>query len=278
MADAASSVTAAPPPAAPPEAAAPAAAGVWLYRLAPVLALVVGLSRWEAGCRLAKIPVYVLPPPSAILSAATGVAPLDWLGHAWATLQVALLGYAVSVLLSLPLAMAITGSKLLSRTLVPWLVVIQSTPIVAIAPIIVVTLGAGVLPRVVITMLISFFPMVIATATGLAAAPPELIELSRSLRASRGREYTQIRMPYAVPYIFGALKVSTTLSVVGAVVAEFVAAERGLGYLILFSTSSFKVPVAFAALAILVCCSLLFFAIITALQGRLFPWSVTPQA
>ena len=179
---------------------------------------------------------------------------------------------------ALPLAMAITRSRLLSRTLVPWLVVIQSTPIVAIAPIIVVTLGAGVLPRVVITTLISFFPIVIATATGLAAAPPELIELSRSLRATAAREYTQIRMPYAVPHLFGALKVATTLSVIGAVVAEFVAAEKGLGYLILFSTSSFKVPVAFAALGILVACSLLFYLLIGWLQGRLFPWSLAPSS
>jgi NitT/TauT family transport system permease protein len=108
---------------------------------------------------------------------------------------VALIGYAAAIAVALPLAVGITGSPLLSRTLMPWLVVIQSTPIVAIAPIIVVTLGAGTLPRVVITALIAFFPLVISTATGLAAVPPELIELSRSLRASRAREYGLIRMP-----------------------------------------------------------------------------------
>jgi NitT/TauT family transport system permease protein len=90
----------------------------------------------------------------------------------------------------------------------------------------------------VITTLIAFFPIVISTATGLSAVPNELVELSRSLRAPRSREYTQIRLPYAVPYVFAALKVAITLSVIGAVVAEFVAAERGLGYLILFATSS----------------------------------------
>ena len=252
--------------------------GALLMRLAPLLAFGVVLIAWEAGCRVFAVPPFVLPTPSSIVLAATGFGAAAWAGHAWATVQVALLGYGVAVALSLPLAMAITRSRLLSRTLVPWLVVIQSTPIVAIAPIIVVTLGAGVLPRVVITTLISFFPIVIATATGLAAAPPELIELSRSLRATAAREYTQIRMPYAVPHLFGALKVATTLSVIGAVVAEFVAAEKGLGYLILFSTSSFKVPVAFAALGILVACSLLFYLLIGWLQGRLFPWSLAPSS
>jgi ABC-type nitrate/sulfonate/bicarbonate transport system permease component len=166
------------------------------------------------------------------------------------------------------------SSKALSRTLLPWLVVVQSTPIVAIAPIIVVTLGAGTLPRVVITMLIAFFPIVISTAAGLASVPPELIELSRSLRATRAREYWQIRMPHAVPYIFSSLKVAITLAIVGAVVAEFVAAERGLGYLILFATSSFKVPVAFASLALLVGSSLALYALIVLLHRRLFPWSL----
>ncbi len=253
------------------------AASRLLFRLAPALAFVAVIALWELGCRLLNVPPFVLPPPSAILEAATGFGPAAWAGHAWATLSVALIGYLIAIALALPLAAAITGSPILARTLVPWLVVIQSTPIVAIAPIIVVTLGAGMLPRVVITTLITFFPIVVGTATGLAAVPAELLELSRSLRATRGREYGQIRFPWAVPHLFSALKVATTLSVIGAVVAEFVAAERGLGYLILFSTSSFKVPTAFAALALLVLCSLLLYNVVSQLQVRLFRWSL-PEA
>ncbi|MFA9439103.1 ABC transporter permease [Uliginosibacterium sp. sgz301328] len=245
-----------------------------LDRFAPVLAFVLVLAVWEAACRLFRIPVFVLPAPSAVAISVGELGASRWAEHTLATLSVALTGYVVAILLALPLAIAITGSRFLSRTLLPWLIVIQSTPIVAIAPIIVVTLGAGMLPRVVITTLIAFFPLVISTATGLASVPAELIELSRSLRAGRSREYWQIRMPYAIPYIFSALKVAITLAVIGAVVAEFVAAEKGLGYLILFSTSSFKVPVAFAALALLVSCSLALFALIGWLHRRLFPWSL----
>jgi NitT/TauT family transport system permease protein len=249
----------------------------WLDRYAPALTFLALLAAWELVCRLTGIASYVRPAPSAIVQAAFSLAGRQWLRHALATLDVAFLGFALAILIALPLAIGITSSRLLSRTVLPLLVVIQSTPIVAVAPIIVVTLGADMLPRIVITTMISFFPLVISTATGLASVPPELIELSRSLKAPRRREYTQIRLPYAVPYIFSALKVSSTLAVVGAVVAEFVAADLGLGYLILFSTSSFKVPLAFASLIILVAASLAVFRLIGLAQKWWFPWSVSKE-
>ncbi|MDM0046167.1 ABC transporter permease [Variovorax dokdonensis] len=247
-------------------------------RHASLLSFIAVLVLWEVACRAIPLPVFVLPSPSAIVTSAMEVGGARWLEHLLATLQVAVSGYLVAIAIALPLAIGLTNSALLSRTVMPWLVVVQSTPIVAIAPIIVVTLGAGNLPRIVITTLISFFPLVISTATGLASVPPEMIELSRSLRAPRTREYTQIRLPFAIPYIFSALKVAITLAVIGAVVAEFVAAELGLGYMILFATSSFKVPVAFASLAILVCCSLALYSLIVWLQRRLFPWSLGSSA
>lgn len=249
-----------------------------LQRHVSLIVFLLVLAGWEAACHLLAVPEYILPAPSVVWHAALDLGLARWLDHLGATLSVALVGYALAIALALPLAVAITRSALLSRIIMPWLVVIQSTPIVAIAPIIVVTLGAGVLPRVVITTLISFFPLVVSTALGLSSVPAELIELSRSLRATSARQYWQIRMPFAVPYVFSALKVSITLSVVGAVVAEFVAAEKGLGYMILFSTSSFKVPVAFAALILLVLCSLTLYGIVQQAQRRLFPWSQRAQA
>ena len=249
-----------------------------LQRHASLLVFLAALAIWECSCRLAQIPEYIFPAPSVIWSAAAELGLPRWLEHVTATLQVALIGYALAIALAIPLAIAITRSQLLSKIIMPWLVVIQSTPIVAVAPIIVVTLGAGLLPRVVITTLIAFFPLVVSTALGLASVPAELVELSRSLRATTSRQYWQIRMPFAVPYVFSALKVSITLAIVGAVVAEFVAAEKGLGYLILFATSSFKVPVAFAALALLVLCSLLLYGGVQQLHKRFFPWSQSTPA
>jgi NitT/TauT family transport system permease protein len=144
------------------------------------------------------------------------------------------MGYAVAIVVSIPLAVALASSRFLSRTRYPIIVIVQSTPIVAVAPIIVVTLGASDLPRVAITFLITFFPIVVSTLTGLMATPEELVELSRSLRAGRAREMLRIRLPLAVPFIFSALKISTTPAVIGAAVAEFVAAERGLGFSLCF--------------------------------------------
>jgi NitT/TauT family transport system permease protein len=245
-----------------------------LSPFAPLLTFVAILAIWEFVCRTFAVPSFVLPMPSAIVRAGSDLAAAQWRGHFLSTLEVVLAGYAIAIVVSLPLAMFLSASRFLSRTILPLLVIIQSTPVVAIAPIIVVILGTGILPRVVITFMISFMPLVISTAAGLQSAPTELIELSRSLRAGRRREYLQIRLPCAVPYIFSGLKVSITLAVIGSVVGEFVASDQGLGYLILISTSFFKVAQSFAALGVLVASSLILFQLVVLLRRLLFPWSL----
>ncbi|MCM2292474.1 ABC transporter permease [Allorhizobium sp. BGMRC 0089] len=245
--------------------------------LAALTSGLVILLVWELAVRLFAIPSYLVPAPSAIVAGFSAVEPARWGAHIWATLHVALMGYALSIVIAIPLAILLVRSPFLSKTLYPLLVVVQSTPVVAIAPIIIVVLGAGDAPRVVITCLITFFPMVVSTATGLAATPPELIELSRSLRASSFREMTQIRLPFAIPYIFSALKISITLSVIGAVVAEFCASEAGIGYFIQFSTSMFKLPQAWAGLVVLAAMSLILFQLVALIQRLFFPWSLPKQ-
>ncbi|MAC80176.1 MAG: ABC transporter permease [Rhodobacteraceae bacterium] len=252
-----------------------------LVRMPVVLPLFTFLSvlvLWEAGTRLFAVPSYILPAPSRILTGFGAVDFARWMAHIWATLRVALMGYGAAILISLPIAIGLAKSRLLSRALYPLLVVIQSVPVVAVAPIIIVVLGTNDAPRVVITFMISFFPLVVSMTTGLMATPPELIELSRSLRAPQHREITQIRLPYATPYIFSGLKISITLAVIGAVVAEFVAAEKGLGYFIQFSTSMFKLPQAWAGLTILVALSLILFQAVSLIQRLFFPWSLPKAA
>ena len=248
-----------------------------LNRLAPLLTVVMILLVWEAACYLFAIREFVLPSPSAIVRAAQTMDGEDWVLHVVATLRVALAGFLVSLVISIPLAVVLALSPMLSRSVYPILVVIQTTPIVAVAPIIALTLGIGEVPRIVIAAIISFFPLVISTTTGVLSTPQELLELSRSLRANRFREVMQIRLPYAVPHIFSALKVSITLAIVGAVVAEFVAGDRGLGYAILYTTSQYQSALAFATLGALVITSLILFYIITFAQSLFFPWSL-PQS
>lgn len=240
----------------------------------PALTFAAILIAWEVGTRIFAVPSYILPAPSRIFGGFDSIPFTRWVEHIWATLRVALIGYLVAIAVSLPIAIGLTKSKLLSRAIYPLLVVIQSVPVVAVAPIIIVVLGTDDPSRVVITFMISFFPLVVSMTTGLMATPPELIELSRSLRAPVWREISQIRLPYATPYIFSGLKISITLAVIGAVVAEFVAAQKGIGYFIQFSTSNFKLPQAWAGLALLIVMSLSLFQIVDQLQKRVFPWSL----
>lgn len=243
----------------------------------PLLTFAALLIVWEASARIFAIPSYILPAPTRVIQGFGAVDAGRWVAHVWATLRVALIGFAVAIAVSLPIAVGLAKSRLLSRALYPILVVIQSVPVVAVAPIIIVVLGTDDAPRVVITFMISFFPLVVSMTTGLMATPPELIELSRSLRAPQHREITQIRLPYAIPYIFSGLKISITLAVIGAVVAEFVAADVGIGYFIQFSTSMFKLPQAWAGLVILVAMSLTLFQAISIAQRVFFPWSLPKE-
>nr|WP_235911748.1 ABC transporter permease [Mesorhizobium xinjiangense] len=245
--------------------------------LLPLVTLVSILIVWEVSCQVFAIPSFVLPSPTRILGGFGAIPFPRWLDHIWSTLRVALIGYVVSIVIAIPTAVMLTRSEMLSRALYPILVVIQATPVVAVAPVIIVALGSGDLPRVVITFLITFFPLVVSTTTGLLATPPELIELSRSLRAPAIREMTQIRLPFAIPYVFSALKISITLAVIGAVVAEFVAADKGIGYYIQFSTSMFQVQQAWAGLVVLVAISLALFQLVAAAQRIWFPWSIPSE-
>ncbi len=240
----------------------------------PLLTFLILIAVWEGGTRAFGVPTFVLPPPSRVIQGFGAVETTRWLTHVWATLRVALIGFAVAIAVSLPLAIGLAKSRLLSRAIYPLLVVIQSVPVVAVAPIIIVVLGTDDAPRVVITFMISFFPLVVSMTTGLMATPPELIELSRSLRASQFREISQIRLPYATPYIFSGLKISVTLAVIGAVVAEFIAAEAGLGYFIQFSTSMFRLPQAWSGLVLLVMISLALFQLVSLVQRVFYGWSL----
>ncbi len=240
--------------------------------LVPLAVIAALFLAWEAAVHAFKIPAYLLPAPSVIWKDCTAIAG-NIAMHAWATLVTIMLGFIASIVVSLPVAMLLTSSPAVANAVYPILVLTQSIPKVALAPILVVMLGANELPRVVITFLVAFFPLVISIATGFLSVPPELLELGRSYRASRLRELYRIRLPYSVPFIFSGLKVAITLCVVGAIVAEFVNADRGLGYLIVTSTAFFKVPVAFGAVILLSAIGIVLFQAVVLIERIFFPWS-----
>lgn len=239
-----------------------------------MLAMLAIIPVWEIICRVFNVPNFILPSPSSIAHAFSQVPMERWLDNLWATLRIALLGFGMSLLISIPLAIMMVSSKFLTKSLFPLLVIIQSTPVVAIAPLLIVILGTGDAPRLAITCLITFFPLVVSATTGMLSTPAELIDLSKSLNASTTKTIWQIRLPYAIPHIFSGIKVAITLSVIGAVISEFVAAEKGLGYFVQFSTSYFKIPQAFAALVFLSMVSMLLFKSVHWIQKGCFAWSL----
>lgn len=249
----------------------------WSQNWLPLVAILALIPMWEATCRIFSVPTFILPAPSDIALAFSQVPMERWLENLWATLRIALLGFGISFLVSIPLAIMMVNSKFLTKALFTILVVIQSTPVVAIAPLLIVILGTGDAPRLTITCLITFFPLVVSATTGMLATPPELIELSRSLSVKNSKTIWQIRLPYAIPHIFSGVKVAITLAVIGSVIAEFVAAEKGLGYLVQFSTSYFKIPQAFAALVFLSLVSMLLFKAVSWVQRACFSWSLTEE-
>ena len=242
----------------------------------PIVALLVFVALWEAACRVFHVPAYLVPTPSAIFVDTWKLLGQVWM-HTLATTQTTLLGFAASLVVSLPLAVLLTASPAIANAVYPFLVLTQSIPKVALAPILVVIFGSNELPRVVVTFLVAFFPLVLSIAAGITAVPPEFIELGRACRASRWRALWRIRLPYAVPFIFSGLKAAITLSVVGAVVGEFVNADKGLGYLIVTSTAFFQVPLAWGALVLLSLMGIILFQAIVVVERVFFPWAVDAE-
>jgi NitT/TauT family transport system permease protein len=227
---------------------------------------------WEVLVRHFQIPGWLLPSPSAI-----GLAMVEWrselLAHSMVTLYETLVGFALSIAISIPLAVAVVYSPILQNTIYPILLALQSMPKVAIAPLLALWIGFGTLPKIVVVFLVCFFPIIVATASGLTAVPAPLMDLIRSLSASPLQTFVKIRFPTAMPHIFVGLKIAITFAVIGAVIGEFVGSESGLGYLILVSTSQSRTPLAFGALALLTVMSIVLYYGVALIERIAVPWA-----
>lgn len=241
----------------------------------PLVAVIIFGVVWEGSVHLFGIPTYMLPALSVIWS--EFIVQADLVGtHTLATLITVMNGFLLSIAISVPLAVLIASSPTVANTIYPLLVLTQSVPKVALAPILVVVLGAGELPRLIVTFLVAFFPLVTSLATGLINTSPDLIELGRSYKATWWQELVRIRFPSSVPFLFNGLKLAVTFAVVGATVGEFVAADKGLGYQIMAATAFFNTPVAFGALVILSLLGIVLFQAVVIIERVFFSWS-TPM-
>ncbi len=236
----------------------------------PALTIAIFLLLWELATNFFETPVWLVPAPSDILLSFVGRP--DFWGHAWATLYVTVSGFVLAIVIGVPIAVVVVYSPVLRNALYPIILITQSIPKIAFAPILLIWIGYGTKTTVIVAFLVAFWPVIVNTATGLSSPSQELLDLARQLSASQFQIYTKIRFPSALPYFLSGLKVAVTLSVIGAVIGEFVGADRGLGYLVISATSQFKTPVAFAAMGLLALMGIVLFSGVTVLEKILIPW------
>lgn len=244
----------------------------WLSSYAPpLLVLLALLLLWDLSVRLLALPNWLLPPPMEV-----GRTFLGSLGilrtHVGYTLLETVLGFAVALVVGFGLALAIDASALLRRMIYPLLVASQTIPIVAIAPLLVIGLGFGLLPKVVVVALVTFFPIVVNTVDGLGAADRDMLRLLQALNASRWQTLRLLRIPAALPAIFSGLKIAVTYSVIGAVLAEWIGASAGLGVYIARSLRAFRTDQVFVGAAVTSLLTIVLFLVTVALERWLTPW------
>ncbi|WP_198969643.1 ABC transporter permease [Xylophilus sp. ASV27] len=245
----------------------------WTVHYLPAVGLFVGfIALWQLAVSLFGIREYLLPSPYAVWRAMLSD-EIPWLGHAWITGVEILWAFVLAGVAGVMLGMAIAWSPGISRALTPFLVFVNTLPKVAIAPLFLMWLGYGILPNVLIGALIGFFPVVINTAVGLTQIEQDMVDLGRVFSAPKWKVFMKIRVPNACPYILSALKVTATSAVVGAVVGEFVASQKGLGYVIITTQSSMNTPAAFAALVWISVLGLLLYGLVALLSRLLAPWA-----
>lgn len=238
--------------------------------------LAATLIAWELVTRYTRLPGFILPPPEVV-----GRRFLQTLAdgslqrHTMATLQEVVLGLLLGLALATVMGYALAKSRILERLLAPYIVASQSVPVVAIAPLLVIWFGPGRLSKIFISMLIVFFPVLVNTVVGLRSVPEDLRDLMRSLRATRLQVFLKLEVPAALPVLLGGLKIGATLSVIGAVVGEFVGADEGLGFLINVGRGIYDTALVFLSVFVLICMALSLFGVVVFLERRFTNWQET---
>jgi NitT/TauT family transport system permease protein len=242
------------------------------------LTLAAGLLLWQAIVWFADLPAFILPAPAQVWERfQQTVSDGSLLRHLVVTLQELLGGLLLGVAAASLLGYLLAKSRRLERVLSPYVVASQSVPIVAIAPLLIIWFGPGIFSKVLICALIVFFPVLINTIVGLRGVPQDLRDLMRSLRASRWQTFRLLELPAAMPVFLGGLRIGATLSVIGALVGEFVGADRGLGFLINVGRGEYDTALVFVAVFALVAMALALYGLVVLIETRLLWWQRRPS-
>ena len=253
------------------------AIGTWLKRRGgAMLVFVLLFLVWEFAVRLFGIKEYLLPPPSKIwveFAKRTDVV----MASAWVTSTEILAGFALAAVVSVPLAMAIAYSRFMENAVYPVIVFLQIIPKIAIAPLFIIWFGFGFMPKLLLVFLLSFFPIVVSSIAGFKSLDRDVMDFARTTGAGGWRLFTRIRLPQALPQIFTGLKVGAALSATAAVVAEFVASDKGLGYLLLQYNGNLDTPMVFATIVLLALIGLIVYYAVEIVERLAIPWHVSKQ-
>jgi NitT/TauT family transport system permease protein len=245
---------------------------VWTNAALPALGAILAIGLWWVLTAVLHIDPFYVPSPPDVVEAFLHT-PRFLLEETWTTFQRVLIGFGIAVSAALIIAVVLAASRTVERMTMPLLAAINAVPKVALAPLLLVWMGFGNAPKIVMVVLVSFFPVVVATMAGLTSAPADLRELARSLSASWWQTFSKVRLPWALPQVFVGLKVATPLAIIGAVIGEVVSPDRGLGSVIVGSGNSSDTPLAFAALTLLALTGVILFYLMAAIERVLVPWA-----
>ena len=238
----------------------------------PTVTILLFFILWEVGCTVLRVDEFVLPRPTVALAAY-----FRWQSAIWPnvlqTLFTTLVGFGIAIVMGVALGALIGYSALLYQALYPLLIGFNSVPKAALVPVFVIWFGIGTVPAILIAFLISFFPIAVNVATGVATVEPEMRDVLRSLGASRFDLFRKIGFPRAMPYFFASLKVAVTLSFVGSVIAELGASNRGIGNMMVIASSRFEVPLVFAGLLVVAAMGVALYAVFALLERRMVGWA-----
>ena len=248
-----------------------------LNYLPSAVVVILFLIAWQAYVVLFHVPSFLLPPPTSIatiLASPSG----DWFGNSWTTLYETIAGFVMAAVIGIPLAIALMYSVWFNRVAYPIILLFQVIPKVALAPLIFLLMNFGLIPRIIVTFLVAFFPIIIDTLAGLNSLEPDYVDLLRSVGANNYQIFTLARLHNAFPQIFAGLKVSITLALIGAIVAEFVQSNSGLGYILLEAMANGSTVTAFGAIVLLAIMGVGLYLIFVVLERMTTGWYIRSKA
>jgi NitT/TauT family transport system permease protein len=246
-------------------------AGLVAWSLLPPLTFVASVGAWWAAVKVFRIPTYLLPGPGEVFGRLASDYSMLWT-HAQVTMTEIVLGFALTVATAIPLGLVIALSLLAKQVLYPPIMLLQLVPKIAVAPLFLVWLGFGMESKVLLTTLMTFFPLLIASISGFQILDARLLYLTRSMGASTWQTFRYLRFPAALPVIFSGLKTSATIAATAAIVAEFVGANQGLGYVLLRSTSTMDMELTFAVLVVLTLIGIIINYAVEIAEWAMTPW------